>query len=218
MPRDLTGAMQSAISAQRLRPVFFFEAQFTSGYLRLWSGLGSKTWNGQTWTGTLKSQNPDTVIVSVSAITESLEVAANGIRLQASGIPSAMVTKILDECRQNYPVTVWMGLIDVDSETLIVDPTQAFHGRMDVPTLSDAGETCDVQLTVENALIDLQRPRERRYTHEDQQIDHPGDMGFEYVASLQEVNLAWGSATAKIPSSGGGSVGGPIPRPGLLPA
>jgi hypothetical protein len=57
-------------------------------------------------------------------------------------------------------------------------------------------------------MIDLQRPRERRYTHEDQQIDHPGDMGFEYVSQLQELNLAWGKATATVPSSAGG--GGPV--------
>jgi hypothetical protein len=217
VPRDLTGSMSTAIAAKRLRPVFFMEAQFTSGYLRLWSGMGDITWNAQSWTGSGPSETAETVIVGMSGIQESVEVAANGIRLQASGIQSTMVSRILDDCRQNYPVTVWLGLLDLDTDALIADPTQAFHGRMDVPTISDSGNTCDVSLTVENALIDLQRPRERRYTHEDQQIDHPGDMGFEYVSQLQEVNLAWGKTTAQIPSSGGGAVGGPIPRPRVQP-
>jgi hypothetical protein len=32
----------------------------------------------------------------------------------------------------------------------------------------------------------------RRYTNEDQQAEVPGDRGFEYVPSVQELNFKWG--------------------------
>jgi hypothetical protein len=41
-------------------------------------------------------------------------------------------------------------------------------------------------------LIDLNRAREWRYTHESQQQISPGDRGFEYVAGLQEREIRWG--------------------------
>lgn len=219
MPRDITSPMSDALGDSLVKPVFLVEAQFTSGFLRVWSGIGPLSWNGHTWSGSRANTSPETVLVGMTGIQESIEIAANGIKLRASGIQSAMISRVLDDCRQNYPVTVWLGALNLATDALIADPTEAFSGRMDVPTISDSGDTCDVEITVENALIDLQRPRERRYTHEDQQIDHPGDMGFEYVSQLQELNLAWGKATAKIPSSGGGSVGPiPIPRPPRLGA
>ena len=43
-----------------------------------------------------------------------------------------------------------------------------------------------------NVLIDLNRSRVRRYTNEDQQIDYPTDVGFEYVQSLQDFEIKWG--------------------------
>ena len=51
MSRDLTAAFASALADQSLRPVIFFEGQFASGWVRIWSGLGEVSWNGETWAG-----------------------------------------------------------------------------------------------------------------------------------------------------------------------
>jgi hypothetical protein len=48
-------------------------------------------------------------------------------------------------------------------------------------------------IRVEKELIDS-RTRGRRYTHEDQQIEHAGDLGFEYVAGLADKEITWGTA------------------------
>ena len=40
MSRDLTLAFATALADQSLRPVIFFEGQFTTGWVRIWSGLG----------------------------------------------------------------------------------------------------------------------------------------------------------------------------------
>jgi hypothetical protein len=68
----------------------------------------------------------------------------------------------------------------------------AFAGRLDVPTIMDGAERCEIQITYESRLIDLNRAREWRYTHESQQQISPGDRGFEYVAGLQEREIRWG--------------------------
>lgn len=81
--------------------------------------------------------------------------------------------------------------IIMDDAVVIADPFLAFEGRLDVPDIIDDGETCTVTVSYESRLIDLERPRERRITHEDQQIDYPGDRFREYVAGLQDQVIIW---------------------------
>ncbi|MDT8858588.1 hypothetical protein RNZ50_26905 [Paracoccaceae bacterium Fryx2] len=40
MSRDVTAAFAAALAEQHLRPVIFFEGQFATGWVRIWSGLG----------------------------------------------------------------------------------------------------------------------------------------------------------------------------------
>jgi hypothetical protein len=68
---------------------------------------------------------------------------------------------------------------------------------MDTMQITDAGETSQVRIACESRLIDLQRARERRFTDEDQQELYPGDLGLEYVAGLQEREIAWGKEAPK---------------------
>ena len=51
MSRDLTTAVANALADQSLRPVIFFEGQFATGWVRIWSGLGEVSWNGESWAG-----------------------------------------------------------------------------------------------------------------------------------------------------------------------
>jgi hypothetical protein len=41
-------------------------------------------------------------------------------------------------------------------------------------------------------MIDLGTPRNWRYTHENQQVLHPGDRGFEHVTAIQDREVTWG--------------------------
>ena len=45
MSRDLTVAFATALADQSLRPVIFFEGEFATGWVRIWSGLGEVSWN-----------------------------------------------------------------------------------------------------------------------------------------------------------------------------
>lgn len=209
MSRDLTSAVQAELLKMKLRPAIFVEGQFTSGMLRVWSGIGTISWNGQSWTGVGN-------LGGISPISEGTEPHADGVELSLSGIPSELITKALGECRPNAPVKIWFGFLD-ESDAVIADPYQSFGGRMDVPSIDEGGETSTIRLRVENRLVDFNRARERRFTHEDQQIDFPGDLGFEYVAGLQEWNGVWGKpgpaagnpiSSGSIPQGGGGAGGG----------
>jgi len=183
MARDLTAGMQAEVQAGTLRPVIFYEGEFASGTLRLWSGVGAISWNGQSWAGAGN-------LLSISSITETSDVSAVAMTVALSGNVSALIASALAEARLGKPGKVWLGARD-EAGAIIADPYLAFSGRLNVPRIEDAGERCAISITYESRLIDLQRARIRRWTHEDQQIDFPGDMGFEYVSGLPDQVIEW---------------------------
>jgi hypothetical protein len=79
-----------------------------------------------------------------------------------------------------------------EDRTVIADPVQAFTGRLDVPELQEDGQSCRITISYESRLIDLSVPRNWRYTHESQQVLHPGDRGFEHVTAIQDQEITWG--------------------------
>ena len=141
-------------------------------------------WGGHTWTGVGS-------IGSVSTIEEGSTVEAKAITLTLSGLDSELLTGITDEFQVGLPVAVWLGVYD-DTGALIADPVCAFSGRMDQPTLDVAGTTASVSINCESRLVEMNVAVDRRYTNEDQQLDFPGDRGFEFVNGIQEAQIYWG--------------------------
>jgi hypothetical protein len=176
--------MLAQLSAAAIKPVLFLQMQFTSGNAFMRSGIGNLQWNGQTWIGMGS-------LGTISAIEESSEIKATNVTFTLSGIAHDMLQKALGEVRQGYPVKLWFGTLG-DNNNVIADPLQIFAGRMDVPSIDEGTQTSTISIAVENRLIDLNRSRERRFTDQDQQIDHPGDLGFQYVQFIQNWAGTWG--------------------------
>jgi hypothetical protein len=78
----------------------------------------------------------------------------------------------------------------------VIESITVFAGRMDVMTITDDGQSAVINFSVENKLVDFQRTRESRYTHEEQIRRYAGDNGLEYVAGLQDKTIYWGNANA----------------------
>lgn len=184
MSRDVTAGFATALSEQSLRPILLFEGEFASGWVRVWSGLGELSWDGKVWTGMGS-------LISIGALEETSDVVASGTMISLSGVPLEMVGIAIEEARQGKPGRVWLGLLD-DTHSVIADPVQAFQGRLDVPEITDNAQSCTVTISYESRLIDLNTPRNWRYTHESQQALHPGDRGFEHVTTIQDKEITWG--------------------------
>jgi hypothetical protein len=198
MARDLNSGLANAIVENVVAPAFFFKAEFDGGDLLAWSGYGDITFGGDTYLGVGDFGGVDKVI-------ETADVRANGSVFTLSGIPSALLAVALTEDYQGRPCTLYLGALNLTSGAIIGTPYPILSGRMDVMGIEEGGDEGTITLTVENRLIDLFRARERRYTHEDQQIDYAGDLGLEYVAGLQEKPINWGIASAAPAAANGGN-------------
>lgn len=187
MSRDLPTGLGTALQATRILPIFLVELHWATGIVYVWSGCGDLSWDSKTWVGTGH-------LGSISEIRESTDGAANGVDVTLSGIPSTIIAQALDGDSQGRQAKIYFGVIG-DDGTLTIDPYLVFDGLIDSSAIEDSGETSSITVSCEKELID-NRPKARRFTHEDQQIDFPGDMFFEYVAGMADKDILWGTASA----------------------
>jgi hypothetical protein len=90
---------------------------------------------------------------------------------------------------------IFLGLFDTN-KSVISDVYTLFKGKMDIMKIDEGPESATIVLSLENRLIALDRSKERRYTHEDQQLSFSGDKGFEFVPDLQDKEIIWGKKTS----------------------
>lgn len=189
MGRPLSTAVATALGEPTLRLAVLAEFDFSGGITRYWSGKGDLVWNTYTWLGLGN-------LGGISAIEEASGTQAPGVRFDLSGIPSAAIAVALTDDYQGRSAKAWLVLFDT-SDTLIADPILIFSGVMDVMQINDGGQTATITLNCEGRNIDLSRNRELRYTDTEQQRLFAGDRGLEYVAGLQDKQIAWGVASAR---------------------
>jgi hypothetical protein len=112
-------------------------------------------------------------------------VAAKNVTLTLSGVPNDILGYALTDIQRGLSAQIYFGLFDTDGKTIIPNPVLAYSGRVDQPKITDGGDTCTISVNVENPLVDMNRPVDRRYTDADQQRDFPGDLGCSFVNSIQ---------------------------------
>ena len=211
--RDLPADLISASEKEVVRPFFAVDLEFDSpNALYFWNGYGSLSLGGNTYVGAGN-------LLNISEIRESSDLAANGATFTLSGIPSDLIALAIDEPYQGRVARVWLGMVDyslTEPSFLLLNGTdylllesggsrlsiaatqpetffELFTGYMDQMNIEEGPETATISLSVENKMIDLNRPRVRRYTDNNQQGRFSGDLAFEFVNRIQNEDLTWGT-------------------------
>ncbi len=187
MSRTIDSALNVELTGDSTAPIFLGKFEFPSADVNIWTGYGELVFAGDTYTGGGQ-------LIGISPIGETQLLRAAGVEFSLTGLPSANLSLSLNEDYSERPATLWLGVIDA-TKSLVGTPIIIFKGRMDVMSIRESGETTDVTISVENRLIDLERAKERRYTDEDQQKQFLGDLGLEFVVSLNDgKEITWGKA------------------------
>ena len=199
MSRTLTSGMAGITTDAEVRPAYFVRMIFDSSVLNMWSGVGDITFGGNTYTGTGD-------LLNISQIAEVSELEATGINVTLTGLKSSFLVIAKNEEYQGRALIVHLGAF-TSAGALIADPVIVFSGLMDTMTITESGEHSTITVAVENKLIAFERAKVRRYTAEDQKIDHPTDKGFEFVTAIQEKEIIWGRPTGVSQGGSSGSSG-----------
>ena len=190
MARNITTAFNNAVTAEVVVPFFAVSLAFSTGTLYLWNGYGDISLTAGGSTNTYTGLGDAT---GISPIDEQSAIQASGANLVLNGVKSSLISTALSAQYTNRDGKIFLGMFDT-SKNVVADVYTLFVGKMDVMIIREAGETSTIELKLENRLIALERPNERRMTDEDQRNLFTGDKGFEFIPDLQDKQLVWGKA------------------------
>jgi len=182
--RSLDPTLSAALTANLIYPVRLVQLTFKSQTVYLWSGPGSLVWNSQTFMGVGS-------LGSIGAITEGVDINADGTTITLSGIDPLLLAESLTDIQLGATANIWFGLV-TQQRTLIGTPYLMFSGTVDTPTVTPGVDTFSITLNLENRMLDLARPNMRRYTSADQRIAYPTDSAFGWVEQLNDAAWNWG--------------------------
>lgn len=206
MSRDLSTVTLENIEDGVVYPFFAVELLFDgNNTIRMWTGQGTLVLeDGTEWVG-LGS------LLDISTIEETAEMAVKGATITLSGVSSEALSLALSEPYQGRVCNIYFGTFSVgkvlqeggsfillqDGSKIQLESTstgfnQLFSGYMDQMNISDGGDTCNIELMVENRLIDLERARVARFTSGYQKSIYPNDLGLDFIEDLQDKDISWG--------------------------
>ena len=206
MSREV-GAIQSALEASEIQPLFAVQLMLDTQPLYFWTGLGDLTIDGITYVGTGQ-------FLSISEMEETAEIAAKGAVITLSGIPSELLSLAISTPYQGRLCKILFGAINANKQYLKQengdfvlteaggriditdgDDTPAinlFTGYIDKMDIDEGPETSTIAMSIESRLIDLERPRIFRFSDQNQKTRYPTDKGLEFVEDLQDKQFNWG--------------------------
>lgn len=184
MARDLSVAMSAAVTSDVVRPVTLLNLSLDSGVIAVHSGVGTINHDGIDYLGVGSFGH-------ISEVQETNNIAPSGVKCRLSGIPQEFISLVIGQHYQGRNATVYFALLDHNHQ-LISTPTIAFRGLVDFADIQ-LGAEATIVLSIESRLADWDRPRVRRYSHEDQQSAYPRDMGMEFVAAMVDRPILWGT-------------------------
>lgn len=160
----------------------FAQLTFSGGTVYVWSGAGSVTWNGHTWSGIGG-------FLGLPDIGDNSSIEARGVSISLSGFDPTLLADVMSEFQLGLPMAVYIGFYV--SGSLYATPLSAWYGNTDQPTVRIENDVATITINGENEIVDISTPADRRYTQQDQQMDWPQDTGMNFVLSLQGVTTFW---------------------------
>jgi hypothetical protein len=187
--RSLDSDFITELTSAQVRPVTFFRWVLNSSTIRLWTGQQDISWDSQTWLG-------NGWFRGVGSIKEVGSIEAAGVQINLTGVPQSLISTVLSEARQGAEVAIYFGFLN-SAGAVVASPTEAFIGRFDDCELVDDPQSPSITISAESILIDLDKAKEILFTHEEQKINFPDDLGLQYVNSIQDNKWYWGRKARK---------------------
>lgn len=211
MARGLTSDILAAIAEDAVEVFFAVDLELDSpNDLHFWSGTYPLEIDGVTYTGA-------GWMLQISDIHEGSDLSAKGATLGLTGLPSSLVSLAVEEPYQGRIARIKVGFLGAAvepgsylkisaSDYLLIDGSggrlgiasqfpqttyELFTGYIDQMEIDKGPQLATIQVSVETKMIDLERPRIRRYDDANQQNRYPGDLAMEFIQRLQRESLTW---------------------------
>lgn len=185
MTRIVSVLNAAAVAERDVRLFVAVALDFAAGAVYAHDSVGSIEFGGNTYVGV-------GTFGGIELAEESLEIVAKPITLKLSGVDAANIGTAMDATEyQGRDVTVYLGLQNLSTNTLIDTPEILWEGRMDQMVVSLKPGEASITLRCEHRL--RREPLIARYTDVDQQLLYSGDRFFEHVPKIAGFRGKWGA-------------------------
>jgi hypothetical protein len=187
MSRTVPAALLTALAQPEVQPFYAVELLLDAGPVRLWTGYGDRTIDGETYTG---SGN----LLNIEGLSEVADLSAQAITISLSGVAQELVALSLIEPYQRRKCRVLFGVVNV------ADVVEVFSGSLNTMTIEDGGDTSVISAMIDSKLVETEKASNLRYTSETQKTRNGGafsnDTFFDYVSAIQDAEIVWGRKSA----------------------
>lgn len=196
-----TSANQTEAGKEHWTMFLAVDLDFPSDHLRLWSGFGDLTIDGNVYLGAGEMAS-----ASISPERSNLTVERKTYRL--SGVDPAIVAESDIDGSFGRSSVEYFGFINNETGQLLDTPEINFEGGISNIRRMD-GATPIIECNVENRLMMLEQNDGWRYTHEHQAQFYSGDLGFDQVPKVSTTEILWGGKRVVTGFGGGTRPGNP---------
>jgi hypothetical protein len=180
----LTAAQKTALSSSEIRTAWLLQLAFDSTTYRLNSTSKDLAHNSETYLGR-------GYVASVSGVQEGVELRPQQFNVSISGIDRSLLADMLSGDYLNRLASVSIAVIDADG--LVASTIPVLSGAMtDLGVVY--GDSISIKITIEDRLALWNRARTIRYTRAQQEKRNPNDDGFNFVESIDGVEIVWPTA------------------------
>lgn len=183
MSRTVPVSLLTALSQKEVQPFYAVEFLVDSGTVRLWTGYGDRTINGETYVGAGS-------LLNIQGLSEVADLSARAITISLSGVAQELVSLTLQEPYQRRRCRVYFGAVNVS------DVVEVFAGIINTMPIEDSGETSVIAATIDSKMVETEKASNLRYTSETQKARYSGDTFFDYVSAIQDAEIVWGRKNA----------------------
>lgn len=179
-------AVQAALLSKSMRYGFLAEIETADGLTYFWSGPGTLSYDGKSWLGL-------GALGRITGMGETAEVRTTETRYELSGISNnTELSKFLEQPVRGFIAKAWFAVMDANG-AVIPDPIQIDETLLDTATVATGEDLISTLILVgTSAIFDFRRPKTLGITHEQQQLDFPGDTGFDRIPTeVADKQISW---------------------------
>ena len=182
MPRSLSAALQTQVSAQQTKIAFLVELNLST-VIRLTDFYRNVTYNSE-------SYEAGGSFLAVNTTTETGQLQVNDINLTFSNVTDQVRSLVKDGAFTDVVVNIYLAYFDANED--IVGAINYFTGQIKNVNITENIDNATVNMNVASHWANWNLTKGRHYSDESQQSVYTGDRGLEYATEVKS-DVRWGA-------------------------
>lgn len=186
MSRSLATDFKTALSSDLVRLAILVKVDTTVPF-NVWTGSGELTIEGDTYVGAGE-------LLSISPTKESSISNPSTKTLSISGLATNAVPTFLAEDVKNKQITIKIAVFNEGGTLASASTHTDFVGFIEQVGFNISESSFTISVSCIEKFQKLFKPAPSRYTPEDQKAKYPGDLGLDYIPTIQDNEIVWKAA------------------------